>query len=111
MDGGGSKRVALIGDEIAKLAVANSWIGVIINGCIRDSAIVATLDLGVLAIGTHPIKSIKTHPGEKGVDVNFGGVEFVPGWWVYCDEDGVIVSETLLHDITNAHSLSDVSTL
>ncbi|KAL3781108.1 hypothetical protein ACHAW5_005015 [Stephanodiscus triporus] len=97
VDGGGSRRCALLGDEIARLAVANSWSGVIVNGCIRDSAIVNKLDLGVRALGTHPVKSIKTHPGERGTDVNFGGVEFVPGWWVYVDEDGVMVSEMPLH--------------
>ncbi|KAL7546082.1 hypothetical protein ACHAWF_009419 [Thalassiosira exigua] len=97
VDGGGSKRVAILGDQIAKLAVDNSWAGVIVNGCIRDSAIINELDLGVKALGTHPVKSLKKYPGEKGVSVNFGGVEFVPGSWVYSDEDGIIVSEEPIH--------------
>jgi regulator of ribonuclease activity A len=98
VDGGGSKRVALLGDEIAKLAVANSWRGIVIHGCIRDSAVINAMDVGVKAIGTHPVKSIKIHPGDVGVNVNFGGVEFVRGWWVYSDEDGVMVSEHPLHE-------------
>ena len=97
VDGGGSKRVALLGDELAKLAIDNGWSGVILHGCIRDSAILRTMDLGVLAVGTHPVKSIKIYPGERGVNVNFGGVEFVPGHWVYSDMDGVIVSENPIH--------------
>ena len=97
VDGGGSKRVALLGDELAKLAIDNGWCGLILHGCIRDSFILRTMDLGVLAVGTHPVRSIKTYPGERGVNVNFGGVEFVPGQWVYSDMDGVLVSENPIH--------------
>jgi regulator of ribonuclease activity A len=86
VDGGGSKRVAILGDQITQLAVQNQWAGIIVNGCIRDSAIIAQMDIGVKALATHPVKSIKTHPGEKGSVINFGGVEFVPGHWVYADE-------------------------
>ena len=102
VDGGGSRRCALLGDEIASLAVSNSWSGVIVHGCIRDSAIINGLELGVMAIGTHPVKSVKTHPGELGVAVNFGGVEFAPGCWAYVDEDGVMVSEVPLHGAANS---------
>lgn len=59
----------------------------------RDSAIINTLPLGVKARGTVPVKSLKGHAGEQGVAVAFAGVEFVEGWHVYADEDGVIVSE------------------
>ena len=86
IDGGSSKRVAILGDQITQLACDNSWSGVIVNGCIRDSAIIQTMDIGVKALGTHPVKSIKTFPGERGVIVNFSGVEFVPGHWLYADE-------------------------
>ena len=50
------------------------------------------MDIGVKALGTHPLKSIKDYIGEESVDVNFGGVEFIPGQYVYSDEDGIIVS-------------------
>ncbi len=85
VDGGGSHRCALLGDELAALAVTNQWSGVIINGCIRDSAAIAKLPLGVKARNTHPLKSIKTFPGERNCTVSFAGVEFVPGYWVYAD--------------------------
>ncbi|KAL7498353.1 hypothetical protein ACHAWT_009401 [Skeletonema menzelii] len=97
VDGGGSKRVAIMGDQIAKLAVDNNWAGVIVNGCIRDSAIINGLNIGVRALGTHPVKSLKTYPGEKNAHCNFGGVEFVAGHFVYVDEDGILVSEKPLH--------------
>jgi regulator of ribonuclease activity A len=86
VDGGASRRVAILGDQITELAVQNQWAGIIVNGCIRDSAIIADMDIGVKALGTHPVKSLKAYPGEKGSVVNFGGVEFIPGHWLYADE-------------------------
>ena len=38
VDGGGSMRCALLGDNLAGMAADNGWSGVIVNGCIRDSA-------------------------------------------------------------------------
>eukprot|EP00889_Picochlorum_renovo_P004273 jgi/Picre1/31303/NNA_006656.t1 len=37
VDGGGSLRCALLGDNIAEMAYKNGWDGIIIHGCIRDS--------------------------------------------------------------------------
>ncbi|KAI2492197.1 4-hydroxy-4-methyl-2-oxoglutarate aldolase [Fragilaria crotonensis] len=96
VDGAASQRVALCGDLLAQMAADNGWSGLIINGCIRDSAVIAQIPIGVKAMNTHPIKSAKTHPGERGCTVAFAGVEFVPGMFVYADEDGVLVSETEL---------------
>ena len=100
VDGGGSKRCALLGDQIALLAVKNNWCGVIINGCIRDSEEISRMDLGVLAIGTIPVKSLKKKLGVEGVTVAFGGVEFTEGDYVFCDRDGVIVSRENLMEPT-----------
>jgi len=86
VDGGASKRCAILGDELAGLAHKNNWAGLIMNGCIRDSGVIKTIPVGVKALGTHPLKSIKTHEGERGSIVAFAGVEFVPGHWVYADE-------------------------
>lgn len=108
VDGGGSKRVAIMGDQIAKRAVDNNWAGVIVNGCIRDSAIINELSIGVRALGTHPVKSLKSYPGEKNANCNFGGVEFVPGQWLYVDEDGILVSENPLHGSGNVNKLVGV---
>ena len=92
IDGGGSNRVAILDDQITQSAVDNKWSGIIVNGYIRDSAIINEMDIGVKALGTHPVKSIKDYIGEQSVDVNFGGVEFIPGQYVYSDKDGIIVS-------------------
>jgi regulator of ribonuclease activity A len=76
------------------MAQTNGWAGIVIHGCIRDSAVIQTIPVGVKALSTHPVKSIKAHMGERSIVVSFAGVEFVPGQWLYADEDGIIVSET-----------------
>jgi regulator of ribonuclease activity A len=97
IDGGGSLRCALLGDQLAELAVRNGWAGVVVWGCIRDSAAIGGMDLGVLALATHPKKTVKKNLGEAGVPVSFAGIEFRPGEWLYADADGLIVSPTRLH--------------
>lgn len=93
VDGGGSRNCALMGDRLARIAETRKLAGVIINGCIRDSADLATIDVGIFAIGTNPLKSKKKGEGKRDIPLNFGGVTWTPGHYVYADEDGVIVSE------------------
>jgi regulator of ribonuclease activity A len=92
VDGGGSLASALMGDLIAASAVEQGWAGVVINGAIRDVAALRTLELGVKALGSNPLKSAKVGAGETGVPVTFGGVTFTPGDWLYSDEDGIVVA-------------------
>ena len=91
VDGGGSMRCALLGDRLASLAHDNGWAGVIVYGCIRDSAPIRQIDVGVKALATHPKKSTKRGEGQRDVNVTFAGVTFRPGAFVYADEDGVVV--------------------
>lgn len=93
VDGGGSMRCALLGDQLAELAVRNGWAGVVVYGCIRDSEAIGQLPLGVKALATHPLKSIKRGEGQREIAVRFAGVHFRPGAWLYADGDGLIVSE------------------
>jgi RraA family protein len=92
VDGGGSKRCALLGDNIAAMAVENGWSGIIIHGCLRDSDDISKMALGVKALATHPLKSSKRDAGLRDVPVSFAGVNFKPGDWVYADKDGVLVA-------------------
>ena len=96
IDGGGSTRRALVGDQLAALGVKNGWAGIVVYGCIRDSAAIATMDIGVFALATHPQKTDKKHVGETDIPVNFGGTSFHPSDWLYADEDGVLVARTAL---------------
>lgn len=92
IDGGGSLRCALVGDQLAILAQKNDWEGVVVYGCIRDSGDINGIDIGVRALNTHPQKSIKQGVGNRDIAVTFGGVTFNPGEWLYADEDGILVS-------------------
>jgi regulator of ribonuclease activity A len=90
VDGDGSVHTALSGDVIAQLAVGNGWAGLVINGAVRDSDLLAVMDLGVKALGTNPRKSGKTGAGERDVDVTFGGATFRAGDHLWSDNDGVV---------------------
>ncbi|MDA8369210.1 MAG: ribonuclease E activity regulator RraA [Nocardiopsaceae bacterium] len=96
VDGGGSLRTALLGDMVAKAAADNGWAGVIIHGAVRDVAELATLDLGIKALGSNPRKSAKTGAGSLDIPVAFGNVVFPPEAWLYSDDDGILVSEEKL---------------
>ncbi|MBC2681511.1 ribonuclease E activity regulator RraA [Corynebacterium anserum] len=94
IDGGASLHTALVGDIIAGLGKDHGWAGIIVNGAIRDSAVIKTMEFGCKALGTNPRKSTKTGEGDRDVTVSFGGVDFIPGHIAYCDSDGIVVTDT-----------------
>lgn len=96
VDGGGSRRCALLGRSLAELALHNGWCGLIIYGCIRDSEPISGLSLGLRALDTHPLKSHKHGQGERDILITFAGVNFKKDHFLYADQDGIIVSETKL---------------
>jgi len=96
VDGGGSTRVAVLGDILVGLAIKNGWAGIVLNGVIRDSAEIAQMDTLVFALGTSPVKSAKNGLGDVGVDVTIGGAQVRASDWVYGDCDGVLVSPKAL---------------
>ncbi len=98
VDGGGSLRRALLGDLIAENAVQNGWEGFIIYGCIRDVDDISTMNLGVKALNTNPLKTDKKGIGDLNIPVSFGGVTFKPGEYVYADSNGIIVSSKPLNN-------------
>lgn len=92
VDGGASLHSALVGDVIAGLGQTNDWAGIIVNGVVRDAAALREIDIGVKALGTNPRKSTKTGSGERDIEVEFGGIAFMPGEIAYSDEDGIVVT-------------------
>jgi regulator of ribonuclease activity A len=96
IDGGGSHRCALLGSNLARLAVDNGWQGIVIYGCLRDSAIIDQLPIGIRALHTHPLKSHKRGIGDRDLLVTFAGVNFKKDHFLYADTDGIIVSDTML---------------
>lgn len=96
VDAGASSKVAVLGDILAELLRVNDWAGIIINGAIRDSAVINRMDVGLRCLGTSPKKSRKTGAGVLGGALQFGGVVFTAGHFVYCDADGILVAATCL---------------
>ena len=96
VDAGGSMRRACLGDQLAEKACANGWEGIVMYGCIRDVDEISELELGVQALGVHPMKTDKKGIGERDLAVTFGGVTFRPGEYLYADNNGVIVSPRAL---------------
>lgn len=91
IDGGGSTRRSMLGDNLAAMATKNGWAGVVVHGVIRDTEAIGQLPLGVKALGTCPRKTDKLGQGLRDVPLQFGGISIAPGDWLYADEDGVVV--------------------
>jgi regulator of ribonuclease activity A len=98
VDGAGSFARALLGDNMARLAMQNGWEGVVVNGVVRDGSALQELDFCIKALGTNPLRPTKTGDGEVDVPVSFGGVDFVRGHWLYSDDDGILLSPLPLHE-------------
>lgn len=93
IDGGGSKRRALLGDMLAEKAVNNGWEGFVINGAIRDIAAQSQLSIGIHALCAHPIPTEKRGLGDLGKTLRFAGITIAPGDYIYCDLNGIAVSK------------------
>ena len=93
VDGGGSRRRALLGDMLAEKAAANGWAGLVIDGVIRDVDEIGATQLGVQALGTCPLKTEKLGVGQRDIALQIGGVLIAPGDYIYADNNGVIVSK------------------
>ncbi len=92
LDGGGSTRTAMLGDVNAEILKENGWIGIVINGVVRDSVALGKVDIGIKALGVTPVRSAKTGKGAIDIPVAFGNILFEPGQYIYCDEDGILIS-------------------
>jgi len=96
VDGGGSLRKALLGGNLGAAAARNGWAGVVIDGCVRDTAELATQAVGIRALAAMPLPTEKRNQGQADVAVQVQGVWVRPGDWLYADEDGIVVSAKAL---------------
>jgi regulator of ribonuclease activity A len=92
VDGGGSLRRALLGGNLGAAAARNGWAGVLIDGCVRDVAELAALDLGIRALAAMPLPTLKRNEGQRDLAVQVQGVWLRTGDWLYADEDGIVVA-------------------
>lgn len=96
VDGAGSLRRALLGGNLGAAAAQNGWAGVVIDGCVRDVAELAALDVGIRALASMPLPTERKNQGLKDLPVQIQGVWVNPGDWLYADADGMVVSATRL---------------
>ncbi len=96
VDAGGSLHRALVGDLVAGIGAKHGWAGIILNGCVRDVVATNKVNIGIRALGHMPLPSDKHGLGIVGVPVTFAGVDFMPGQYLYCDIDGIVVAEAPL---------------
>ena len=96
VDGHGSCKKALLGDQLAILAIDNHWEGVIVNGAVRDIAAMSEMELGIKALGASPFKTEKRDVGETNVTLTIHNQMIQPGDYIYADWNGVLMSTELL---------------
>lgn len=89
-DGGGSRRVALLGERMAQLGLRNGWRGVVLHGAVRDAGALAQLDFAVLALGTVPQRGAGTAHGEALARLELAGLTLHAGDWAVLDADGLV---------------------
>ncbi|MEU0844590.1 RraA family protein [Streptomyces sp. NPDC005962] len=82
---------AIIGDNLAQRFAAYGAAGAIIDGYVRDAAIIEELGIPVFARGLTPAGPFKNGPGTIGEPVAIGGVVVNPGDIIAADGDGAIV--------------------
>ena len=91
VDGGASLRRAFLGGNLGAAAARNGWAGVLIDGCVRDVAELAGLEIGIRALAAMPLPTEKRNEGQRDVAVQVQGIWIHPGDWLYADDDGVVV--------------------
>jgi regulator of ribonuclease activity A len=82
---------AVVGENLMRKAFKNGWAGIIINGYVRDTHITPITPIGLWAIGKSPRRSFEKSSFEIGVELNFGGVKFRDGDYLFGDLDGIVV--------------------
>ena len=94
VDGGASLRHALVGGNLGAAAARNGWAGIVVDGCVRDSAELALCEVGVRALALIPMPPHKRGEGQRDAAVRIQGVWVRPGEWLYADADGIVVMPT-----------------
>lgn len=87
----GSMSRALCGEIMSNYAKSRGLAGIIIDGCVRDSAALRELDFPVYAKGVTPNGPYKNGPGEMNFPVSFAGIIINPGDIIVGDADGLLV--------------------
>lgn len=74
----------------------NNWRAIIVNGYVRDIDNTRNINVGLLAIGTCPLRNFDITDSKRDIELNFEGISFNNGDYLYADNDGVIISKEKL---------------
>lgn len=91
IDGNGCKTRSLMGEIMFTYAQNKGIAGIVVDGAIRDSDSLETLDIPVYAAAITPQGPYKNGPGEINVPVSCGGQVVNPGDIIVGDADGICV--------------------
>lgn len=86
----------VVGDKLMTFAKENNWKAIILNGYVRDTDTTKDINVGLLAIGTCPLRNFEITNSQRDIELNFAGVTFNTGDYIYADNDGVIISKDSL---------------
>jgi RraA family protein len=90
VDGGGALDRALFGDIMKNVAKMRGFVGVVMDGAIRDAAAYREDSFPCYARGVCHRGPYKDGPGEINVPVSIGGMVVNPGDIVVGDDDGLV---------------------
>jgi regulator of ribonuclease activity A len=86
----------VVGDKLMTFAKENNWKAIILNGYVRDTDTTKDINVGLLAIGTCPLRNFEITNSQRDIELNFAGVTFNTGDYIYADNDGAIISKDSL---------------
>lgn len=88
----GSMRSALWGELLSTASRNTGCVGAVVDGAVRDLAMIRNMAFPVFARGTSPYDSQnRQRVVEFGIPVEIAGVRFCPGDLVFADLDGIVV--------------------
>lgn len=91
VDNSGSPDCAMVGGDLGRAAHDNGWLGIVVNGAIRDVVELREVPIGIFALASCPRKSIKRGIGVRGAPIECAGTIVRPGDIAAADPDGVII--------------------
>ncbi len=110
MDARRDTTAGTLGDILALRALRRGAAGVVTDGALRDSAVVAELELPVYCGGAHPSVLGRRHvPWDTGIPIACGGALVQPGDLLVGDADGVVVVDPSLAEELIADSAEQES--
>jgi len=91
IDNKASTNCAMVGGNLAAIAAKNDWVGIVVNGAVRDIDELKEVPIAIYALATCPRRSLNRGIGERSRAVRMGGERINPEDFLVADADGVVV--------------------